>query len=179
VVVANESEIEAVKGRIRDLRDYAHGMRATHYHMGDTRARVHQMVGGAAIIVGAVASGGILKSVNSNPGYWLTLIAGGLTLLGTVLAGAQTFYKFGDIAESHRLAAANYGKSRDECDCLLIHLEGDGPFDAEAEREALCGLMKEIGDLDTSGPGINGRLYDRLFRRFSRNKRPPQNPRPE
>lgn len=125
-----------------------------------------------------VASGAILKSVNSNPGYWLTLIAGGLTLLGTVLAGAQTFYKFGDIAEAHRAAATNYDKSRDKCDSLLIHLEADGPFNAEAERQPLAGLMKEIGDLDTGGPGINGGLYDRIFRRFSNDKRPIPKPRP-
>jgi len=172
--MANEKEMDAIRERVAQLRAYAHGMRATHYQMADTRARIHQVIGGLAIVVGAIVSGGILKSVGSNPSYGLTLAAGILALVGTIFAGVQTLYKFGDIAEAHRQAAANYGDLRDKCDSLLIHLEGDGPFDAEAERTALDGLFAAVGDLDKKGPGINGGLYDRLARRFARaEQRPP------
>lgn len=172
--MANEKETEAIRGRVAELRHYAHGMRATHYHMADTRARIHQVIGGLAVVIGAVVSGGILKSVSSNPSYGLTLAAGILALVGTILAGVQTLYKFGDIAEAHRQAAASYGELRDKCDSELVRLEGDGPFDAEAERATLDALFALAGDLDKKGPGINGGLYDRLSRKLARaEQRPP------
>jgi hypothetical protein len=90
----------------RQLCQYADVARATHYKMSDRRARAQQWLGGVTIAISAVVSTGILASVSKNPSLGLTL-AVIIALIATILTGFQTFYKFGETAEKHRLAAAN------------------------------------------------------------------------
>jgi hypothetical protein len=153
----------------RQLCEYADLARTTHYKMSDRRARAQQWLGGVTIAISAVVSTGILASVSKNPSVGLTLAAGIIALIATILTGFQTFYKFGETAEQHRLAAANYGELRSDLQRFLIRYKDDNPGERAEALAELQKLTARAAQLDRAGPGFPGRLYQRVRREHKSN----------
>lgn len=151
----------------RQLCQYADVARATHYKMSDRRARAQQWLGGVTIAISAVVSTGILASVSKNPSLGLTLAVGIIALIATILTGFQTFYKFGETAEKHRLAAANYGELRSDLQRFLIRYMDDNAVERADALAELHSLTARAAELDRAGPGFPGRLYERMRERLS------------
>ena len=94
-------------------------MRAVRYRMADLRAWLGQVTGGLAVFAAAVVSTGILTHVNINATSALVVAGGVVAFVAAVLAGLQTFYKFGEAAENHRVAGADYGEVARKLDLFL------------------------------------------------------------
>jgi hypothetical protein len=161
----------------REYCKYAHFARATHYKMSDRRARVQQWLGGTTIAISAVVSTGILASVSAkDPSFGLKLAAGIVALFATVFTGFQTFYKFGEIGEKHRLAAANYGALRSDLQRFLIRYKDDIPAERSEALVDLHKLSERLAELDRAGPGYPGRTYDRVAKREANGETKRRNP---
>jgi SMODS and SLOG-associating 2TM effector domain family 4 len=158
------SEMSEVLEQASHYRDYAHLARTVHYHMADWRAWINQLIGGLTVLASALVSTGVLTNVKSNPGFALTLAAGIVAFVAAVLAGLQTFYKFGEVAEKHRTAAADYGEVRRELELFLVRYAEKDPAQASLALTELGRLAESLAELDRKGPGYPGRLYKRAQR---------------
>jgi conflict system pore-forming effector with SLATT domain len=154
--------IDAVYERAEQYRDYADIARRTHYKMSDARARTHQWIGALAIIAAAVVSTGFLASINSHQSNAFKLVGGIIALVAATLSGFQTFYKFSDVGEKHRVAAANYGEVRRDLELYLAKYSQKNPADLISALQELDELSDHIDGLDRAGPGYPGRVYRRV-----------------
>jgi len=137
--------------------EFAGNARRTHYKRADLNALLNRLVGGAAVVVSAVVSTSVLTNLNKdNPSSGLTLAAGILAIIAAVLAGLQTFYKFGEVGERHRLAGAYFGELRRD-----LELFRTCPTDADQCSE-LRNLLDRLGKLEEAGPGYPASAFQRV-----------------
>jgi hypothetical protein len=136
--------------------------------MGDLQLRLNQIIGGLTVLSAAALSTGILSHTNSNPSRSLTIAAGVLAFFAAVLAGLQSFYKFGEVAEKHRTAGANYGDVRMKLELFLIEYESEGRASVSQALAALEAIQTEISNLDKTGPGFPSHRYKRVEKQQQR-----------
>lgn len=127
--------------------------------MADRRALVNQVVGGLTVLAATAVSTGILTRAGKHPSTALTLAGGILAFVAAVLAGLQSFYKFAEVAEKHRTAAASYGDARMKLELLLAEYTGADAGKAPSALSELAAIQKELSSLDRAGPGFPSRLY--------------------
>jgi hypothetical protein len=136
---------------------FAEDARNTHYNRADLNALLHRLVGGAAVVTSAVVSTSILASLNKDhPSFGLTLAAGILAVVAAVLSGLQTFYKFGEVGERHRLAGAYFGELRRDLELLRRC-----PTEADRCTE-LRKLLDRLGKLEEAGPGYPASVFHHI-----------------
>lgn len=142
-------------------RQYALLVRSVHYRMADIRAWVGQLIGGLTVFAAAVVSTGILTHLNTHPSSALTVAGGVVAFIAAVLAGLQSFFKFGEAAEKHRVAGADYGEVATKLDLFLARYAAADVERTDAALDELSGITDKLGEYDRKGPGFPGRLYDR------------------
>jgi hypothetical protein len=138
----------------RRYRDYAQFMRDQHYGQSDNALRWNIILGIPVTLTAAVISTSIFASINSSPGNSWKILAGLVSLLAAALSALQTFFKFPELGERHRVAAAKYGSVRRALDMFILRYSH---ADASAEGQALDALEKlatKLGELDESSPAI-------------------------
>jgi hypothetical protein len=155
-------DVDSLLEQAAEVRRKVHLARRTHYEMADSRARIHRVVGGLTVVTSAFVSAGLLTSVDSNPGFELTLAAGIVALVAAMLAGLQTFYRFGELAEKHRLAAANYGDVRAELDLLIARHGASAGGDFDAALRDLRRQVDRVARFEQAGPGYPGKVYRKV-----------------
>jgi hypothetical protein len=153
-------EIGELYNRAEQYREYAHYARRTHYRLSDRRARAHQWIGALTIVAAALVSTGFLSTINSSPSNAFKLAGGIIALVAAILSGFQTFYKFAEVGEQHRLAAANYGAVRRDLDLFLARYARQREDESPLAYAELDRLANAIDELDREGPGYPGRTYD-------------------
>jgi hypothetical protein len=146
-----------------EYRQFAENARLTHYDRSDLNALLHRLVGGGAVIAAAIVSTSVLTNLNKDhPSFWLELAAGILAIVAGILSGLQTFYKFGEIGERHRLAGAHFGELRRELE-LFDHCK-DGPDPCTQLRH----VLDRLGKLEEAGPGYPAKVYEQVAARRRR-----------
>jgi len=142
--------------------EYALLVRAVHYRMADLRSWLGQVIGGLAVFAAAVVSTGILTHLSINASSALIVAGGVVAFIAAVLAGLQTFYKFGEGAEKHRVAGADYGEVARKLDLFLAQYRGSDDSVIDSALADLATLADKLSDYDRKGPGFPGRLFDRM-----------------
>lgn len=133
---------------------FAEAARNTHYDRSDLNAFLHRLVGGAAVVTSAIVSTSVLASLNKDhPSFGLTLAAGILAVIAAVLSGLQTFYKFGELGERHRLAGAYFGELRRDLELFRTCPPGDN------RCTELRDLLDRVGNLEEAGPGYPASVF--------------------
>jgi hypothetical protein len=160
--VTPNQQMEALYAKAERFREYTDLARRTHYQMSDRRLRTHNWVGALAIIAAAAVSTGFLSTINSSPSNAFKLTGGIVALVAAILSGFQTFYKFADVGEEHRVAAADYGSVRRDLDLFLSRYASRDPNDLPGALRELDALANQIDELDKRGPGYPGRIYERI-----------------
>jgi hypothetical protein len=158
--MAQSDELVALAEHYAQFTEVARG---THYDRADLNALLNRLVGGAAVVTSAVASTSVLTNLDKNhQSFSLVLAAGILAIIAAVLAGLQTFYKFGEVGERHRLAGAYFGELNRDLE-LFVRCP------AEAERcTQLRELLDRLGKLEEAGPGYPAKVFHEVGGRSRR-----------
>jgi hypothetical protein len=135
-------------------RDYAQFMRDEHYARSDQAARWNILLGIPVTLSAAVVSTSIFASINSSPANGWKIVAGMIALVAAALSALQTFFRFPEAGERHRLAAARYGDVRRRLDLFILRFRNGDATQRKPALEALEKLATKIGELDESSPGI-------------------------
>jgi hypothetical protein len=148
----------------RRYQRYAMTVRMVHYHMADQRAWLNQAIGVLTVLAASLVSTGILTHVNTHPSAALTVAGGAVAFAAAVLAGLQSFYKFGEVAEKHRIAGADYGDIGKKLELFLVEHADAADAEAAQALSALTLLAAQLSELDRKGPGFPAHLFDRAAR---------------
>ena len=75
----------------------------------------------------AIAGTAIFATLETSPQAWAKIFIGLLTVLAAILSSLQTFLRFSELAERHKVAAVKYGALRREIETLLDEPAGLTP----------------------------------------------------
>ncbi len=111
-----------------------------HYAFADKLAWKGQTLGVPVILLTTLVGASALSSVAAEvvPTY-AKVIVGALSLLAAVLSGLQTFFKYAERADKHRVFGARYGALRRE----LEQLHSNGGKTNDKVRQALDKLAED------------------------------------
>jgi hypothetical protein len=157
VAASHHSELSRLLDDARDYQRDAEVVALVHFHMSDVRAWANQIVGGLTVLSAAAVSTGILAVADGSPGHGQKLAAGILAFVAAVLAGLQSFFKFGVSGEKHRTAGANYLDVKMRLDVFIAEyadaVSSASPDAIGAALKELQSVQTQISNLNTAGPG--------------------------
>ena len=131
--------------RIENIANY----RAAAYYNQRSRAL------GLAVTVLSVAAGTTLfTSLASSASVWILAITGLISALAAVLAGAQTFLNYAQLAEKSHTTAINYGVLRHKLEEALASATGSNEL-----KTAMDDIRKQWDQLATDAPTIPEQIY--------------------
>lgn len=135
--------------------------RAAHYRAAKIANQRHVLLGAPATLISTIVGTAIFASLNDNPDNSFKIFAGLISLLGAALSALQTFFKFSELAEKHRLSGANYGDVKRKLDLFLIKYGSDEhPPESEAVVE-LSELAEVLSRLAQESPDIPDIAYQK------------------
>jgi hypothetical protein len=133
--------------------------RAAHYGAAKIANQRHVLLGAPATLISTIVGTAIFASLNGNPDNSIKIFTGLIALLGAALSALQTFFKFSELAEKHRLAGANYGDIKRKFDLFLLKYGlSDHPPESEAVAE-LAKLAEVLSRLAQESPDIPDAAY--------------------
>jgi hypothetical protein len=131
----------------------ARASQMAHYEMANLLARKGQWLGAPVILITAVVGTSVFASIASDAISVAAKIAVGLlSVLATVLSSLQTFFKFSERAEKHRLFAARFGSVRRELE--VFYASGN----AANEPHYLAVLREKLDRLAEEAPHVPAKV---------------------
>jgi hypothetical protein len=100
---------------------------AAHYETAKPLSRAHFLLGVPVAIISAVVGTSVFASLESTVELKWKIIIGLASILAAILASIQTFLRFEERAESHRLIAGRCAILRREIEQLLGRSSGIRP----------------------------------------------------
>jgi hypothetical protein len=141
-------------------------MRDRHYAASDAANRWNVLLGIPVVIVSAVVSTSIFASINAQPADAWKIAAGLVSLAAAALSALQTFFKFPEAGERHRMAAARFGRVRREAEVFGLRYGSADAAHREAALADLEAIATKLGELDEGSPPVG------TSRRGGRKRRP-------
>jgi len=93
----------------------------------------------------------------------LQILIGSVSVLTAILAGMQTFLRYGERAEKHRATAASYGEVR-----RTIESTGALPLQFRPPLNEFIGqIEKRLDDLSRGAPNVSDRVFQRGIRQMN------------
>jgi hypothetical protein len=93
---------------------------AGHYLAGKRYYRYTARLGVITIAASSITSTSVVASLATNPSVALKVVTGLLAAAGATFASLQTFLKFSERSERHKLYGARFIEIRDRADTLVI-----------------------------------------------------------
>lgn len=156
----------AIRGGSEDIVDQAVTYRLDtvylgtgHYQAAELAERRHRALGVAATALSAVVGTSIFATVTEEPPVIAHILAGIASVVATVLMALQTFLRYDERAEKHRLAGAAYARLRRELDAFLLETATDP--DRETSLAKLAALRRRLSEIAEGRPLIPTRAYKR------------------
>lgn len=129
----------------------------THYEMATRLSTRNHWIGVPVIMISALVGTSAFASVLSEliP-IWAKIIVGVASVLAAVLAALQTFFKYSERAEQHKVFAAKFGALRRELE--TIHASGR----AAQECDSLNALREKLDRLAEEAPAVPTEVFDKI-----------------
>jgi hypothetical protein len=147
---------------IRRWRFRAHRVQLAHYESARKFGRLHLWLGFPAIalstIVGTTVFASLAKSAEQVGRPWLQISVGLLSVLSAVLVGLQTFLRYSELAEKHRVAGARFANLKHDLELLATM----PPADNEKLRDALTAVEQRWAKLREESPNLPGKIWSRI-----------------
>lgn len=138
---------------LQRARKYSRGAGVTqtgHYDAAHKKGFYHRLLGASSVVLSTLVGGSIFVRYGD---AWPTITAV-LALISAVVGSLSTATKFGEEAEKHRVAGANYGDIRRCADMLMLKINGGdiGRDEALVELESIGKRMSNLAKESISLP---------------------------
>ncbi|UCV17925.1 SLATT domain-containing protein [Ferribacterium limneticum] len=121
-----------------------------HYNAAKRLGRYGRVFGVPVIVITAIVGASAFASILSQTvPLYAKLIVGLCSLVATVLSSLQTFFKFSERSEKHRIFGAKFGAVRRELETLHIQAQIKS-MELAAVRAKLDMLAEEAPDVDAA-----------------------------
>ena len=118
-------------------------------------------IGIPLVVFSALAASKVFKIGENSSNIWISLVTNLVTIGIPILAGLQTFLRFGELAEKHRVMAAKYGALKREVQQILAL-----PLDQRGDPHKLLDTIRTRYDaLELEEPQIPRSLWETVTAR--------------
>ncbi|MGH2705327.1 MAG: SLATT domain-containing protein [Actinomycetota bacterium] len=155
-----EAQVELLK----DWRQRSAAASESHYRLATVLRRKNLSLGVPAAVFAAIVGTSLFATLQetSQISNTFRVVIGSVSVLAAILAGLQTFLRFGERAEKHVVAADWYAAIRRDIDEVVAL-----PASARGEpRDALDRVRKEMSKVGQQSPEIPSSLWERVARRY-------------
>ncbi|HWB56748.1 MAG TPA: SLATT domain-containing protein [Gaiellaceae bacterium] len=146
---------------LRDWSARAGASAARHYSSADRLSRGNLMLGIPVVVLTTFIGTSVFATLQDEIDTSLKILVGVISVTAAVLASLQTFLRFGERAEKHRVAGESWAALRREIDEMLAlhptYLAARGD-----PKSYLDDLRKRMDDTAALSPALGDRQYDLL-----------------
>jgi hypothetical protein len=104
-----------------------------HYIAAQAAIWKHRVIGSLSAVLSAAAGSTLLSTGGDSPTV-IVLLAGGIGLFVSALAGLQTFLGYAEVASQHLIAGRRFAELRRDFDILLLKLDRLGEYQARVDQ---------------------------------------------
>ncbi|MBD3341192.1 MAG: SLATT domain-containing protein [Candidatus Lokiarchaeota archaeon] len=122
----------------------AHRQAAKHYH------RRHIFLGVTVIALTTIVGTSVFTTLERQVDIRLQIVVGLISLSAAVFSALQTFLRFGERSDKHRIAAARYGSVRRKIE-HIISITYENP---KYQNKVLTSMREQMDQLATDSPEI-------------------------
>jgi hypothetical protein len=145
-----------------DLLDYwrfrIHRVQLAHYECARHFERLHLWLGLPAVALSTLVGTTIFASLSKTTDIALQIGVGLLSVVAAVLTGLQTFLRYSELAEKHRLAGARFANLKHRIELLSTF-----PPANEGELNGSLQAIEEVwSKLREESPMLPGRIWRRI-----------------
>jgi len=133
--------------------------RAAHYRASRDALIKHYWLGIPTILISTAIGTSIFASLRTDPTEGLKIIVGFVSFLSAVLSSLQTFFKFSEVAEKHRVAGAAYGDMKRKLDILKLQYSMKEHTSREDALKELKLVSEALSELAKESPGIPDKAF--------------------
>ena len=127
----------------------------SHYSAARYYSKLHYFLGIPVVILSGIVGTSIFASIGQQADRTSTILIGLISLLIAVLGALQTFLRFSERAEKHRIAGARYGEIRREIEQVqALPLNSN-----ENLKQFLDGLRERMDGLASEAPQLPSRFW--------------------
>jgi hypothetical protein len=149
--------------RANHYRLRAHRRSRAHYLACKRNGSLHIRLGVPVVIATTIVGTAIFGTLSSSPAFMWIVLTGLLSITAAVLASLQTFFRFSEAAEKHRVAAASYAALYRKLDLFQLKLKND-PKDTNSLIAQLEHHLATLDELEAASLDIPDHMYDRAVR---------------
>lgn len=125
-----------------------------HYNAAKRLGRYGRVFGVPVIVITAIVGASAFASILSQTvPLYAKLIVGLCSLVATVLSSLQTFFKFSERSEKHRIFGAKFGAVRRELETLHIQ--------AQIKSTELTAVRAKLDKLAEEAPDVDAAVFSR------------------
>lgn len=126
----------------------------SHYNAAKRLGSYGRVFGVPVIVITAIVGASAFASILSQTvPLYAKLIAGLCSLAATVLSSLQTFFKFSERSEAHRVFGAKFGAVRRELEVLHIQ--------AQIKSTELAAVRTKLDKLADEAPDVDAAVFSR------------------
>ena len=132
-----------------------HRVQLAHYESARRFERLHLWLGLPAIAFSTLVGTTVFATLSKTTDLWVQILVGFLSVFAAVLMGLQTFLKYSELAEKHRMAGAKFANLKHRIE-LLATL----PPATESElKEALATIEESWSKLREESPTLPTQVW--------------------
>lgn len=127
---------------LRHWRFRVHRVQRGHYLAGRRYDRLHFFLGIPAVALSAVVGSAVFSSLATKElAVWWTIAIGLLSITALVLTALQTFLKYSELAERHKIAGARFADLKHQIEMIAVF--------QTADRESIRSKLEAVEQLWT------------------------------
>jgi hypothetical protein len=145
---------------VKRFRHDASVVARAHFLAWERYSRWNRFLGIPVVIMTALVGTAIFGTLQENPALHWRILAGGISILATVLAALQTYLNFAEQAEKHREAGGNYAEVRRKFNLLAIEMSQKGTDFNDEAITILKEIVATLDEISKKSPAITDAIYD-------------------
>jgi hypothetical protein len=163
---------KAVVERLRDWERRAAAAAEVHFQIAEGLSRWNVSLGIPVVVLSAIVGTGVFATLTEDVDPSIRIAAGSVSVIAAVLASVQTFLRFGERAERHRVAAERWSAIRREIEkARALHAENAGD-----PKQLLDDVQARMDEAAEKAPAMPDRRWKQALakreRAATRHRRP-------
>lgn len=160
---------ENQKTLISDWRKAIRTAQIAHYECATSAEMRNSVLGILVVIISTVVGTSVFASLAENPEIWIKILIGVMSVLAAILSSIQTFLKYAEQAEFHRISAVKFSALQKE-----IEQKAAFPPSDENETDKWISSFREKWDtLTQESPTARKKIWDSVRARIKKESSSP------
>jgi conflict system pore-forming effector with SLATT domain len=159
-----------VMDRLRDWERRAAAAAEVHFQVAEGLSRSNIYLGIPVVVLSAIVGTGVFATLSEDVDTSIKIAAGTISVIAAVLASIQTFLRFGERAEQHRVAAERFSAIRREIEKVCALAPAGDP------KQVLDEIQAHMDEAADKAPPMPDKRWKRALakreRAASRSRRP-------